>query len=135
MTATAEPRQAHPEPTIRHRLDDLIANVRQGRLADSILAFYGENVRMQENLAEPTVGRQANVERERAFEQSIASWNAVQANAVLVDGDQAVIHWVMDYNSSDGKRYRLDQLSLQRWKDGVIVEERFFYDPATVAAG
>ena len=29
----------------------------------------------------------------------------------------------------DGKRFRMEELSLQRWRGDRISEERFFYDP------
>jgi len=43
-----------------------------------------------------------------------------------------VIHWLLEFTGGDGKRYRLDQLAHQEWKDGRIVRERFYYDSATI---
>ena len=36
--------------------------------------------------------------------------------------------------TTDGQRLRFDQLSLQRWRDGKIVHERFVYDPSSLSA-
>ncbi len=36
--------------------------------------------------------------------------------------DRAVIYWDLEYTSTDGKRWRYDQLALQRWENGQIVE-------------
>ena len=43
-----------------------------------------------------------------------------------------MIHWLFEFTGGDGKRYRLNQLALQNWKDGRIVKERFYYDSARI---
>ena len=86
---------------------------------------------MQDNLNPPVVGRAANRERERAFFGGIIV-HQNRALSVAVDGDQAVIHWLFEFTGGDGKRYRLDQLAHQDWKDGRIVKERFYYDSAKI---
>jgi hypothetical protein len=88
---------------------------------------------MQENLNPPTVGKQANLEREAGFQSWVKEWHRVHAPTVIVDGDRAVIHWDLEYTSTDGKRWHYDQLALQRWENGWIVEERFVYDPSSVS--
>ena len=57
----------------------------------------------------------------------------VAGNDLVVDGDRAVINWLLDYTAGDGKRYRIDELAVQEWRGGKIVSERFVYDSATIA--
>ena len=56
------------------------------------------------------------------------------AKAVPIDGDRVVIHWILDFTGRDGKRSRFDQLALQLWRGDRIAEERFVYDPRTLAS-
>lgn len=123
------------ECDVRERISDLVALVQQGRIVDAIERFYDDDVTMRENLNPATVGKAANLEREAGFQRWVAEWHHVRVPAVLVDGDRAVIHWDLEYTSTDGKRWRFDQLAFQRWNDGRIVEERFVYDPATTQIG
>ena len=51
--------------------------------------------------------------------------------SVVVEGDRAVINWVFDYTTSDGQRYRMDEIAVQTWRNGKIVHERYIYDTAT----
>jgi SnoaL-like protein len=118
----------------RLHVQDLITMVEQGDFPEAIEQFYDENVVMRDNLNVPTVGRAANVERERGFKTYIATLHESRAEAVVIDGDHVVIHWILDFTGTDGKRTRFDQLAFQRWKGEHIVEERFVYDPATLAA-
>jgi ketosteroid isomerase-like protein len=117
--------------TTRDQVAQLVRNVEANRILDAIDELYADEVSMQDNLNPPVVGRAANRERERSFFGGITV-HQNRALSVAVDGDQAVIHWLFEFTGGDGKRYRLDQLSHQNWKDSRIVEERFYYDSAKI---
>ena len=116
----------------RQRVQELIAHVEQGNFPEAIERFYDEHVVMRDNLNAPTVGRAANVERERGFKNYIATLHESRAKAVVIDDDRVVIHWILDFTGTDGKRTRFDQLAFQLWQEDRIVEERFVYDPGTL---
>jgi ketosteroid isomerase-like protein len=119
----------------RERVLDLIDYVKAGRIVDAIQEFYGDGVTMQENREPPTVGKAANLVRERAFAESIAQPHEVTARRVVVDGDQAFIEWVFDFTGRDGQRIRIEEIAEQTWRDGRIEQERFFFDSASVLEG
>jgi ketosteroid isomerase-like protein len=116
--------------SLRERVDVLIGQVEQGKILEAFEEFYAEDVVMRENSATPTVGKAANRGRERAFVASVAEVHECRAKARLVDGEQAVIEWVLEFTDKSGKRVRLEQTALQTWRGGRIAHERFFYDPA-----
>ena len=117
----------------RDQVTRFVRLVEANRILDAIDEFYDENVSMQDNLEPPVVGKAANRERERAFFGSITV-HRHDALSVAIDGEQVVIHWLLEFTGGDGKHYRLDQLSHQQWTDGRIVRERFYYDSARIAA-
>jgi ketosteroid isomerase-like protein len=117
----------------KDRVRALVARVEQGQVLEAIEEFYDADVVMQDNNNPPTAGRQANLERERAFFGAITV-REQRALSVTVDGDRAAINWLFDFTGGDGKRYVMDQIAHQTWRDGKIVRERFYYDSATVAA-
>lgn len=119
--------------SIKPQVLRLVSLFEEGRFVEALETFYADGVAMQENLADPTVGRAANIERERAFFGGITLHES-RAKSVVVDGDRAVIHWLIAFTAADGKRYTMDELALQEWQDGKIVRERFVYDSATMAA-
>lgn len=118
----------------RDRVLELVRYVEAGRIPEAIEEFYGEAAVMQENRQPPTVGRAANLERERAFAASVDRWHEVRARAVAVDGDQVSIEWVFDYTTKDGQRIRMEEIAQQRWQDGRILHERFYYDSAALGS-
>lgn len=117
----------------RDRVQDLIKYVERGDFPQAIERFYDAAAEMRDNLSVPTIGRDANVERERSFKEYIATIHESTAKSVVIDGDRVVIHWILDFTGKDGKRSRFDQLAYQQWRGDRIVEERFVYDPATVS--
>jgi len=119
--------------TVRDRVQQLVARAEQWKILEAMQEFYADNVVMQDNLDAPTIGLAANLERERAFVASVTKVNEMRAEAVIVDGNRAVINWRQDL-VINGQRLTFDQLSLQLWKNGKIVHERFVYDPSTLSA-
>ena len=118
----------------RTQVSRLVRLVETNRILDAIDEFYDDDVSMQDNHNPPVVGKDANRERERAFFGGITV-HGHRALSVAIDDEQVVIHWLFEFTGGDGKRYRLDQLSHQAWKDGRIVRERFYYDSARIADG
>ena len=96
----------------RDQVTRLVRDVEANRILDAIDEFYDENVSMQDNLNPPVVGKAASRERERAFFAGITV-HQNRALSTAIDGDQVVIHWLFEFTGSDGRRYRMDQLSQQ----------------------
>ena len=61
---------------------------------------------------------------------SITSLKAACVRPVFVSGDFVVIRWVFEIQDKMGKTVRFEELAHQRWEGELMVEEKFFYDPA-----
>ena len=118
----------------RERVQELVGYVQAGRIPEAIERFYADGATMQENRQPPTVGKAANLARERAFGDSVGRWHEVTARSIAVDGDQVLIEWVFEYTTREGQRIRMEEVAQQTWRDGRIVRERFFYDSATLGS-
>ena len=118
--------------SIKPQVLALIELVENGRMLDAMTQFYDDHIAMQENVSPPTVGFAENYARESAFYGSLKAlkFNLV---SVVVEGDHAVINWVFDYTTADGKQYRMDEIAVQTWRNGKIVHERYIYDTASLA--
>ena len=119
-------------PSTKQNVLGLIALVENGRMLDAMTAYYAPDVAMQENVSPPTVGFAENYAREAAFYGSLAALKFTLASLV-VEGDVAVINWVFDYTTADGRQYRMDEIAVQTWRSGKVVHERYIYDTASLA--
>jgi hypothetical protein len=85
---------------------------------------------MQENESEPRRGREALAANERAVLARMRSVTSRCVRPVLVAGDRVVIRWIFEFETLEGATRRMEELAYQRWEGDLIVEEKFFYDPA-----
>ena len=118
----------------KQRVQDLVSLVERGEFLQAFEEFYDDDVVMQENAQPATAGKAANREREKAFVGSIETIHENRAGAVMVDGDRVAIRWQAEYTFRGGARMRFDQVAYQEWRGDRIVSERFYYDPASLAA-
>jgi ketosteroid isomerase-like protein len=85
---------------------------------------------MQENGRPPRVGREALMANEQRALERMKSIRTTRLELFHSGGDDVAVHCVFELEDRDGRRWGLDEMSLQRWKGDRIAEERFFYDPA-----
>src|SRR5579871_2214576 len=108
----------------------LIALAEQGKFLEAIERFYADTATMQENLDPPRVGLAALLENERNVLKVVPDIRVDQVESFVVDGDRAAIHWIFAYTDRHGREILLDEVAYQEWRNGKIIRERFFYDPA-----
>ena len=106
---------------------ELHARVARGELLEAFDQYYADDVSMQENLNEPVAGHAANREREVAFLDSIAEVHGYDVHAVAADGDTTFVESTFRFTSKAGDEVALTQVARSRWRDGKIVEERFYH--------
>jgi ketosteroid isomerase-like protein len=109
---------------------DLIAMVAEGKFVEAIERFYAEDATMQENQGAVRSGLQTLLENERNVLRAVPDIRLETVGSYVVDGDRAAINWIFRYTDPRGRQIRLDELAYQEWRDGKIVRERFYYDPA-----
>ncbi len=116
------------------RLKDLHEYIREGRIIDAMREFYDDGVSMQENAHPPTVGLEANIEREKQFLKGVKEWKGFEVKSIAAGDDMTVYESVFDFIATDGTPVHMEQVDVARWRDGKIVHERFYYDTGKTAA-
>lgn len=113
-------------------VEDLIEHMKTGKILEGFDTYYGDDVAMQENSGEPTVGKAANRVREEQFLASVKEWNSLNVTAAATHGDLAdgvaFIEYDFDFINTDDQPVRYEQVSVQTWKNGKIARERFYYN-------
>ena len=113
---------------LKDRLEDLFSYIREGRILDAINEFYTDDVAMQENDQPPTVGRTANLEREKQFINSVKEWKRFDVTAKGVGDGVTFYETIMDWVATDGTPVHVEQVVVARWQDGRITHERYYYN-------
>lgn len=110
-------------------LKRFIAMVESNQHDLAIETFYTEDASMQENQSPPRVGRDLLVANERSVLDRVASVNSQCIHPVFMNGDLVVIRWKFQFTWKNGTSSEIEELAYQYWKDELIQEEQFFYDP------
>jgi SnoaL-like domain len=106
---------------------DIKALVSQGKAMEAFEKYYADDVVMQENETPATVGKAANRARELDFFSKVAEFRAAELKAVAFGEDVIISEWFLDYTHQEWGKVTHDQVSVQRWKDGKVIHERFYY--------
>lgn len=110
------------------RINELLDYVGRGRIMDAMKEFYADDVVMEEPAYGKTVGLAANLEREEKFVASVKEFKNFQANKVAAGDNVSLYENVMDWVDVNGNDVHVEQVSAAEWKDGKIVNERFYYN-------
>ena len=117
-----------PAPSnLQDRLEDLFSYIREGRILDALNEFYAEDTSMQENSLPPTVGREANYEREKQFLSMVKEWKGFEVTAKGIGEDVTFYETVMDWVTTDDTPVHVEQVVVEKWKDGKITHERYYH--------
>jgi hypothetical protein len=112
---------------LKAAFEDIKQLVLQGNAMQAFEKYYGEDVIMQENQNLPTVGKAANRQREEEFFAKVVEFRGVQVKNVAFGENVIISEWFLDYTHQDWGKRTYDQVSVQEWKDGKVVRERFYY--------
>ncbi len=106
-------------------LHDLI---RAGQTIEGLETFYDDAVIVQENDGTTRYGKQTNVAHETTMLGNVTRFDAELLGTAVNQTDQLVFsQWVYGFTNRNGDRFRLEEVSVQRWQNGKIVHERFYY--------
>jgi len=105
-------------------LNEAILN---GKGLEAFESYYAEDVVMQENDAEPTIGKSENRIREQEFFGAITDFRAAEVLATGSGENATFSHWFFDFTHRDWGERKYRQVAVRTWKDGKIVREVFHY--------
>lgn len=113
--------------TLQKSVNALNQQILNGDILGAFDRFYADEVVMQENDNEPTVGKAACRVNEEAFVGNITAFRGAQIKNVIVSDDITVTEWHFDFDHALWGKRDYDQVAVQRWRDGQIISEKFYY--------
>lgn len=113
--------------SLLEKINDLNSMILQGQALEAFDKYYHEDIVMQENDNAPVTGKAANREREEAFFGAITEFRGAQPLKVTVGENITMVEWHFDYTHKDWGVRNYNQVTVQEWKDGQIISERFYY--------
>lgn len=109
-------------------VQDLNNMILEGKIIDAFKKYYAPNIKMQDNDYPVREGFEENLSYEHAFVNGLTEFRGAKVLNTLISDGMAVVEWWFDYTHKDYGVRNYRQLAVQRWKDGKIVEEKFYYN-------
>ena len=113
---------------LRTNVDQLNQMILEGKILDAFDRFYDDEVVMQDNDYPARSGKALNRQYEEAFVGGLTEFRGAKVVKTLLSDDLAVTEWWFDYDHKDYGTRNYTQIAVQRWKNGKIVEEKFYYN-------
>jgi len=116
--------------SIKEKAKNLHELILNGQMLDAFEKYYDEDVVMQENNHEPRKGKTYNRAHEEKFLGSIEEFYGAKVHSVAVDEQDGKVaaEWTLDLKFQGAPRMQMNQVSVQTWKDGKVVHEKFYYN-------
>ena len=115
-------------PTLQESVADLNARILQGDILGAFEDYYADDVVMIDQGMPPREGKDVNRAYEEAFVNGLTEFRGAEVKSVGIDesAGKALVEWHFDFSHKDYGDQKYDQVAVQTWKDGKIVEERFY---------
>jgi hypothetical protein len=113
--------------TLKEKISELNSLVLAGKALDAFDKFYHPDVIMQENANTPTSGKENNRTRELQFFADVTDFRGAEVQGIAIGENISTVIWHYDYTHKEWGVRNYTQVSVQHWKDGLIVKEQFFY--------
>src|ERR1700694_5753001 len=99
------------QSTVTELEQQLNQQILQGDILGAFDRFYADDVVMQENMQEPTNGKEANRKREEAFLAAVEQFHGAEMHVSAVNGNVSFSEWTVDATYKGAGRFALTQVA------------------------
>lgn len=112
---------------LHSRVDKLNQMILQGEILEAFDKFYADDIVMEED-GKKRVGKEENREYEEQFVNSLTEFRDADVLAVGVDEENQTtfVEWYFDFTLEGVGDLEYNQVAVQSWEDGQIVNEKFY---------
>lgn len=114
---------------VNETLNEMLSILREGRMTEGQETYFADDVVTQEGGNPPLRGKQAAIERLNQFRETIgvAGFISYDIGAVAVTGNVSFYDAVLRLKLNNGETISLEQVVRTEWRDGKIVNERYYH--------
>lgn len=109
------------------QLNTLLGMLEQGQFVEGMEAFFAPDVTIQEVGQAPKTGRDLTIEVEKELLEGVSEFIQYSAHSIGAGGDKTFYEATMEFKTTDGQHVVQNQAVVTTWKDGKIVDERYYH--------
>ena len=115
------------EKLIKVALKDLKQLLGKGEFIIAMEKYLHQDVVLQEANNEPKVGKKVALEAEIELLKTVTSFEGYSMKNIAVRGNTSYYEAIMEFTTNDGVQHRFEQVNRTKWKNGLIINERYFH--------
>ena len=115
------------EQQIENALIDLKELLGNGQFLEAMDKYLADDVVLQEANNEPKVGKDVCIAAEKELLATVTEFKGYDIKHYAIQGDTSYYEAVMEFVTNDGVSHRFEQINRTIWKDGKIINERYFH--------
>lgn len=108
-------------------LNNLLGMLKQGQFVEGMEAFFAPDVTIQEVGQSPKSGRDLTIAVEKELLEGVSEFIQYSAHSIGAGGDKTFYEATMEFKTNDGQHVVQNQAVVTTWKDGKIVDERYYH--------
>jgi len=113
--------------TIENALSDLKILLGKGQFLEAMDKYLDDDVVLQEANNEPKVGKEVCIIAEKELLATVTEFIGYDIKNIAVSGDVSYYEAIMEFKTNDGQHHKFEQVNRTQWKDGKIINERYYH--------
>ena len=113
--------------TIENALQDLEGLLGKGQFLEAMDKYLADDVVLQEANGTPKVGKDFCIAAEKELLETVTEFIRYDIKNVAISGDVSYYEAIMEFKTNDGQHHRFEQVNRTQWKDGKIINERYYH--------
>ena len=100
----------------------------EGKFIDAMENYLADDVQLFEGNNPAKVGKEFCLAEEHKLLETVTAFHGYKVvNGPAVKGDTTFYEAVMEFDTNDGTKHRFEQVVRTQWKDGKIINERYYH--------
>lgn len=114
---------------VNETLQAMLSILKEGRMTEGQETYFADDIVTQEGGNPPLSGKQAAIERLNQFRETIgvAGFISYDIRTVAVAGNTSFYDAALNLKLNNGETIRLEQVVKTEWRDGKIINERYYH--------
>lgn len=108
-------------------LDQLLTLLEQGQFVEGMEAFFAPDVTIQEVGQAAKTGREHTIAVEKDLLAGVSEFIQYRAHSKGAGGDRTFYEATMEFKTKEGQHVIQSQAVVTTWKDGKIIDERYYH--------
>jgi len=116
------------ESELLEKANEVVALLAEGQFINAMETYLADDVQLFEGNNPAKAGKALCLAEEEKLLSTVTAFHGYNVtNGPAVKGDTTFYEAVMEFDTNDGTKHRFEQVVRTQWKDGKIINERYYH--------